>query len=225
MQQTRKRHPLKREMGERELIKRPTMPRIQDVGISRPGVHLLRMQQARRRRRREHLQRAEAAEVWQVDLTGMGNTLRECIYEFGTDPEGGYLAAAKKILKNPSGRYTQHKKKKLMKLAAKCEKISSEPGKIGGRRRTRRRRGRRGGRGIVGAMRTALVPASLYYLQKRQQRKSRRKRYRKGSPSKTRKGREDFITHLGSNVFDRLGHWFRGSRKPYTRKRRAKQKK
>ena len=210
MQQNRNRPPLRREMGERELIIQPTTPRIHDVGISRPGAHLLRMQQQRRQRRRERF-RAEGEEARPVDLTGMEDTLRECIYEFGTDPEYGYLTAAKKILKNPMGRYTRQKKKKLMKLAAKCEKISSEPGKIGGRRgkrrtrRRRRRRGCRGGQGVIGAMRTALVPSSLYYLQKRQQRKSRRKRYRKGSPSKTRKGRKDFITHLGSNVFDRLG--------------------
>ena len=218
---------LRREMGERELISR-----IQDIGISRPGAHLLRLQQQRRQRRRRRFQQQQADAVQPVDLTGMEGTLRECIHEFGEDPEEGYIAAAAKILKNPLGRYTAKRKKELRDLAKKCDKVHFTAGKIGGRRRKRhtrrrrrRRRRRRGGFGPSAAGRTALLPVSLYYLQKRMQRKSRRKRYRKGSPSKTRKGRQDFITHLGSTVFDRLGHWFRGTRKPYTRRRRTKHKK
>ncbi len=57
--------------------------------------------------------------------------------------------------------------------------------------------------------------------------KRRRRRggkYRKGSPSKTRKGRLDFITHLGSNVFDKAGHFVRRAVKPYTRRRRRRRK-
>jgi len=32
------------------------------------------------------------------------------------------------------------------------------------------------------------------------------RRYRKGSPSKTRPGRKDFVTHKGSKFYDRAGH-------------------
>ena len=32
------------------------------------------------------------------------------------------------------------------------------------------------------------------------------RRYRKGSPSKTRPGRKDFVTHKGSKYYDRAGH-------------------
>jgi hypothetical protein len=71
----------------------------------------------------------------------------------------------------------------------------------------------------------APLPVSLYYLQKQHQRRRRRKggkskKYRKGSPSKTRRGRQDFITHLGSNVYDRLGHFLDLRKKPYTSRRR-----
>jgi len=55
-------------------------------------------------------------------------------------------------------------------------------------------------------------------------RRRRRGKYRKGSPSKTRKGRLDFITHLGSNVFDKAGHFVRRAVKPYTRRRRRRRK-
>jgi len=90
------------------------------------------------------------------------------------------------------------------------------------RRRSRRRRRRRGGQALTGIVHQALLPGSLYYLQKQHQRKSRRggksrRKYRKGSPSKTRKGRKDFLTHLGSNVYDRLGHFLTLRKKPYTR--------
>ena len=57
--------------------------------------------------------------------------------------------------------------------------------------------------------------------------KRRRRRggkYHKGSRSKTRKGRLDFITHLGSNVFDKAGHFVRRAVKPYTRRRRRRRK-
>lgn len=32
------------------------------------------------------------------------------------------------------------------------------------------------------------------------------RRYRKGSPSKTRPGHKDFVTHKGSKFYDRAGH-------------------
>ena len=91
------------------------------------------------------------------------------------------------------------------------------------RHRSRRRRG-----GLQGLHR-ALLPGTLYYLQKQQQRGTRRRRrggkkYRKGSPSKTRRGRKDFRTHKGDNVFDRLQHWVRGRRKPFTRRRRRRRR-
>lgn len=47
----------------------------------------------------------------------------------------------------------------------------------------------------------------------------RRSRYRKRSPSKTRKGRQDFVTHKGSKVYDIHGHYVRKSRKPYRKSR------
>ena len=46
------------------------------------------------------------------------------------------------------------------------------------------------------------------------------KKYRKGSRSKTHKGRLDFTTKKGSKVYHRKGHYVRKSRKPYTNKRR-----
>ncbi len=46
------------------------------------------------------------------------------------------------------------------------------------------------------------------------------KKYRKGSRSKTHKGRLNFTTKKGSKVYHRKGHYIRKSRKPYTHKRR-----
>ena len=86
-------------------------------------------------------------------------------------------------------------------------------------RRRHPRRRRRGGSAAT-VIHRAVVPGTLYYLQKRRQnRKTRRrgKKYRKGSPSKTRKGRLDFITHLGSNVYDRAGHFIKKATKPFRR--------
>ena len=91
----------------------------------------------------------------------------------------------------------------------------------------RRRRHRRGGQGVQSLVHRALLPGTLYYLQKQQQRKGRRRRggkYRKGSPSKTRKGRQDFITHLGSAVYDEADHFVRKAVKPYTRRRRRRRR-
>ena len=90
--------------------------------------------------------------------------------------------------------------------------------------RRHRRRRRRGG---LPGLHRAMLPGSLYYLQKQQQRGTRRRRggkYRKGSPSKTRKGRLDFMTHLGSNVFDQAGHYVRRATKPFTRRRRRRRR-
>ena len=39
--------------------------------------------------------------------------------------------------------------------------------------------------------------------------------FRKGSASKTRKGRKNFTTKEGSKVFHQNGHYVRKSRKPY----------
>lgn len=96
------------------------------------------------------------------------------------------------------------------------------------RRHRRHRRRRRGGQALTGVIHKALLPASLYYLQKNQQRKSRRggktrhkrhkrRKYHKGSKSKTRRGRKDFLTHFGSNVFDEAGHFVKRAIKPFTR--------
>ena len=79
----------------------------------------------------------------------------------------------------------------------------------------------------MSTVRTAIVPGSLYHIHRQHKKKVRRtrhKRFHKGSPSKTRKGRQDFVTHLGSNVFDRLGHWILGTRKPYTHRRRRRRR-
>jgi hypothetical protein len=91
------------------------------------------------------------------------------------------------------------------------------------------RKRKSGGRGVGSLVHRALLPGTLYTLQKRRQRRTRRRRrggkkYRKGSPSKTRRGRKDFRTHKGDNVFDRLQHWVRGSRKPFTRRRRRRRR-
>ena len=56
-------------------------------------------------------------------------------------------------------------------------------------------------------------------------RKMRTRRYKKGSMSKTRRGRKDFITHKGSKKYNRRGHrQSRNSRgrkgKPYSRRNR-----
>lgn len=42
--------------------------------------------------------------------------------------------------------------------------------------------------------------------------------YRKGSRSKTHKGRKDFTTKKGDKVFHRRGKYVRKSRKPYHKK-------
>ena len=49
-------------------------------------------------------------------------------------------------------------------------------------------------------------------------RRKRTKKYRKGSRSKTRKGRKDFITHKGSKYYNRRGH--RQTRNSKGRKKR-----
>ena len=88
-------------------------------------------------------------------------------------------------------------------------------------------KGLKGGSGAQSLLHRALLPGTLYYLQKQQQRKGRRRRggkYRKGSPSKTRKGRQDFITHLGSAVYDEADHFVRKAVKPYTRRRRRRRR-
>ena len=90
----------------------------------------------------------------------------------------------------------------------------------GGRRRRRRRRRRRGGVSLSYVLQQAAVPASLYYLQKKQQRKRRHRSYRKYSRSKTRPGHLDFVTHLGSKVYNRFGRFLLRDKKPYTRCRR-----
>lgn len=117
------------------------------------------------------------------------------------------------------------KKKSAKKSKAKASKGKSatKGGRKSRRHRTRRRR-QRGGQGIQSLVHRALLPATLYYLQKQQQQRTGRRarggKYRKGSPSKTRKGRLDFITHLGSDVYDEAGHFVRKAVKPYTRRRR-----
>ena len=61
------------------------------------------------------------------------------------------------------------------------------------------------------------------YTRRRRHHKRRHKRkggYRKGSPSKTRPEHEDFATHFGSDVFDKMGHYLALTPKPYTRRRR-----
>ena len=50
------------------------------------------------------------------------------------------------------------------------------------------------------------------------------RRGRKGSRSKTRKGRLNFLTHLGSRVYDQAGHFVRKLRKPFTRRRRHRRR-
>ena len=47
----------------------------------------------------------------------------------------------------------------------------------------------------------------------------RRTHPKKGQPSRTRKGRLDFITHLGDKVFNARGRRQRRSRKPYTKRK------
>ena len=54
----------------------------------------------------------------------------------------------------------------------------------------------------------------------RRRTRRRKRSYHKGSPSKTRRGRQDFITHLGSKVYDIMGHYLALKKKPYTRRRR-----
>ena len=90
-------------------------------------------------------------------------------------------------------------------------------------RTARKNRRRRRGGGLAAAARKLAVPGGLTYLQTRRRRRGTRG-YRKGSRSRTRPGRQDFVTHLGSNVFDRLGHWFKGTRKPYRGRKRRRRK-
>lgn len=87
---------------------------------------------------------------------------------------------------------------------------------LGGTRRTRRtrRRSRKGGNSVLG---TAVVPFSILGLQKLLGDSSSRNK--KGSRSKTHKGRLDFSTKKGSKVFHRKGKYVRKGRKPYTKKR------
>ena len=145
-------------------------------------------------------------------------------------------ASSGKKLKPKSTLMGDYKKKKAAaparkkKKSAKKSKAKASKGKSatkGGRksRRHRTRHRQRGGQGVQSLVHRALLPATLYYLQKQQQRTGRRARggkYRKGSPSKTRKGRLDFITHLGSDVYDEAGHFVRKAVKPYTRRRRRR---
>ena len=60
---------------------------------------------------------------------------------------------------------------------------------------------------------------------KKKKRKTLKRKFRKGSRSKTRRGRKDFITHKGSKKYNRKGH--RQSRnskgrkgKPYSKRQR-----
>ena len=46
--------------------------------------------------------------------------------------------------------------------------------------------------------------------------------YKKGSPSKSRKGRKDFVTHKGDKVYDEDSHYVHKKRRPYTKKRKSK---
>ena len=134
MRKRGKRPPLRREIGERDLFQANTQ------GVSRPGAHMLRKQQQQRKLQRQYFQSLPVpSDAQPVDITKIEAILRECIYEFGTDPEEGYLGAATKILKNPVGRYTRERKEKLLSLAARCDKVNFSPGKIGGRRKKQRR--------------------------------------------------------------------------------------
>jgi hypothetical protein len=148
---------------------------------------------------------------------------------------GASTASSGKKLKPKSTLMGDYKKKKAKEAAqkkkksAKKSKAKASKGKSatkGGRksRRHRTRRRQRGGQGVQSLVHRALLPAALYYLQKQQQQRTGRRarggKYRKGSPSKTRKGRLDFITHLGSDVYDEAGHFVRKAVKPYTRRRR-----
>jgi hypothetical protein len=150
---------------------------------------------------------------------------------------GASTASSGKKLKPKSTLMGDYKKKKAKEAArkkkksAKKSKAKTSKGKSvtkGGGRRSRRcrcrRRRQRGGQGVQSLVHRALLPAALYYLQKQQQQRTGRRarggKYRKGSPSKTRKGRLDFITHLGSDVYDEAGHFVRKAVKPYTRRRR-----
>jgi len=49
--------------------------------------------------------------------------------------------------------------------------------------------------------------------------KTAKKAYHKGSPSKTHKGEKDFTTKKSSKVFHRKGHNVRGTRRPYHKRR------
>ena len=167
------------------------------------------------------------------------NPQQQGAYAFG-GPSASTASSGKKLKSKSTlmGDYKKKKKaqaksaqkKKLAKQAAKTAKKTSASktgAKKGGRRKTRRRRSRRrqrGGQGVQSLVHRALLPAALYYLQKQQQQRTGRRarggKYGKGSPSKTRKGRLDFITHLGSDVYDEAGHFVRKAVKPYTRRRR-----
>ena len=80
----------------------------------------------------------------------------------------------------------------------------------------KRRRSRKGGNSVL---RTAVVPFGLLGLQQLLGDSSSSRKYKKGSRSKTHKGRLDFTTKKGSKVFHRKGKYVRKGRKPYTKKR------
>ena len=60
---------------------------------------------------------------------------------------------------------------------------------------------------------------------RRRKSKSPRRKYRKGSPSATRKGDKDFVTHKGSKVYDRDSHYEKKSPRPYQGKRKSPKRK
>ena len=55
--------------------------------------------------------------------------------------------------------------------------------------------------------------------------RSRSRSRSKGSPSKTRRGKLDYVTHEGDRVYDEAGHWVRRPRAPYMKRSRSRSRK
>jgi len=91
----------------------------------------------------------------------------------------------------------------------------------GGGRRKRKRKKKRGGKRSRKHARKHHVTfpfSSRTYKHARKHRKHR-KHPKKRQPSRTRKGRLDFVTHKGDKAYNRSGHRQYRRRRPYTKKR------
>ena len=112
-----------------------------------------------------------------VDLDKIDKTLRACITEFGSDPYT-YTKAANHKINTAYPKYSREEIKRLRQLARRCDRVTFEPGKIGGRRRTRRLHRRRL-RATKNRRKRRRRTRRVKYRRKRRRTKRRRRNSRK----------------------------------------------